>query len=107
MPSSIRASRSADRRSPWRFTWWASASPSSAGGGPLELPRLRQSLAAPKRIFPWLEPPSIVGALTVLDVHQAATPAEHRQRVNEWARSAWEAWAPHHAQVRAWADELR
>jgi len=77
------------------------------GRGPLELPRLRQRLAAPKRIFPWLEPPTSRGTLTVVDVHKAATPAEHRERVYEWARSAWEAWAAHHAQVRAWADELR
>jgi hypothetical protein len=77
------------------------------GRSPLELPRLRQRLAAPKRVFPWLQPPPSVGALTVLDVHQSATPAEHRERVNEWARSAWEAWSPHYAQVRAWADELR
>jgi uncharacterized protein DUF5946 len=77
------------------------------GRSALELPRLRQRLASPKRVFPWLPPPPSVGALTVLDVHQAATPAEHRGRVEEWAKSAWEAWSPHHSQVRAWADVLR
>ena len=74
--------------------------------GPLELPRLRQRLAAPNRVFPWLAPPASVGAVTVLDVHAAATPEAHRATVERWARSAWEAWSPHHEQARAWADEL-
>ena len=73
---------------------------------PLELPRLRQRLAAPKRVFPWLLPPPSLGDITVLDVHVAETPAAHRAAVGRWARSAWDAWVPHHPQVRAWADEL-
>jgi hypothetical protein len=74
--------------------------------GPAELPRLRQRLARPKRVFPWLAPPPSVGELTVVDVHGAGTPEAHRAVVDRWARSAWEAWSLHHAQVRAWADEL-
>lgn len=76
------------------------------GRGPLELPRLRQRLAAPDRVFPWLTPPASVGEVTVLDVHAASTPEAHRAMVDRWARSAWAAWTPHHDQVRAWADEL-
>lgn len=76
------------------------------GRGPMELPRLRQRLAAPKRVFPWLAPPDSLGEVTVVDVHGATTPEAHRATVDLWARSAWEAWSPHHAQVRAWADEL-
>jgi hypothetical protein len=76
------------------------------GRGAAELPRLRQRLAAPKRIFPWLTPPTSLGDVTVLDVHAAETPEAHRAPVDRWAQSAWEAWSPYHAQVRAWADEL-
>jgi hypothetical protein len=74
--------------------------------GPIELPRLRQRLAAPKRTFPWLPPPDSLGDVTVVDVHAAETPEGHRATVDRWARSAWEAWSPYHAQVHAWADEL-
>jgi hypothetical protein len=76
------------------------------GRGPLELPRLRQALAPSQRGFPWLAPPASVGVRTILDVHAASSPEEHRARVDRWARSAWEAWSAHHAQVRAWTDEL-
>jgi hypothetical protein len=76
------------------------------GRGPMELPRLRQRMAPPKRVFPWLAPPDSIGDVTVVDVHAAETPEAHRAAVDRWARSAWEAWSPHHAQVRAWADEL-
>jgi hypothetical protein len=76
------------------------------GRGPAELPRLRQRLAPPKRVFPWLAPPPSVGAVTVVDVHDVGTPEDHRAVVDRWARSAWDAWSPHHEQVRAWADEL-
>ncbi len=76
------------------------------GRGPLELPRLRQRLAAPRRVFPWLEPPASVGELTVSDIHAAESPQAHRALVERWARSAWEAWSPHHLRVRTWADEV-
>lgn len=76
------------------------------GRGPMELPRLRQRLAPPRRIFPWLPPPGSLGGVTVADVHATQTPEAHRETVGRWARSAWEAWSPHHSTVRAWADEL-
>jgi hypothetical protein len=76
------------------------------GRGPIELPRLRQVLAPAKRTFPWLPPPDSPGEVTVVDVHAAEAPDAHRATVGRWARSAWEAWSAHHAQVRAWADEL-
>lgn len=74
--------------------------------GPIELPRLRQRLAPAKRVFPWLSPPDSLGEVTIVDVHDAENAEGHRATVDRWARSAWEAWSPHHAQVRAWADEL-
>lgn len=53
--------------------------------------------------FHWLEPPSSFGHLTVLDVHETASLADHSRTVREWAGSVWEAWSPHHDTVRAWA----
>jgi Family of unknown function (DUF5946) len=71
-----------------------------------ELPYLRKRLVESRPVFPWLEPPAERGALTVLDVLAAGGPEEHRSRVDRWARAAWQAWSPHHAQVRTWADEV-
>lgn len=59
-----------------------------------------------KRDFVWLEPPASLGGLTVLHVHAARNPAEHLERVREWAGSVWEAWSPHHETVRRWANPV-
>jgi hypothetical protein len=53
--------------------------------------------------YAWLEPPASMGAITVVDVVAAPTPAEHAARVDAWALSAWAAWSAHHEQVRSWA----
>jgi hypothetical protein len=53
--------------------------------------------------YHWLEPPPSLGDVTVSDVHAAADPVEHLRTVRRWAEHTWAAWAPHHAQVRAWA----
>jgi hypothetical protein len=55
--------------------------------------------------FDWLEPPHSRGSITVADVLPATTAGEHLELVRKWARAAWEAWAPHHRQIRAWAVE--
>lgn len=58
--------------------------------------------------FRWLEPPSYRGALTVRDVHAVADdPDAHGRLVGAWAEGVWQMWVRHHAQVRAWAAELR
>lgn len=57
--------------------------------------------------FRWLDPPSFEGRLTVHDVASARDLAEHAQRVNEWAVSVWQAWAPHHETVRRWVMAMR
>jgi hypothetical protein len=58
-----------------------------------------------KGAFVWLEPPASLGSVTVMDVHRARDPIEHRECVERWAKSVWEAWAPHHATVRRWAEK--
>lgn len=52
------------------------------------------------RDFVWLDPPASLGEVTVLDVLEAKDPAEHAERVRQWARSVWDAWSPHHETVR-------
>jgi hypothetical protein len=51
----------------------------------------------------WLDPPVPNGSLTV-EHPLAGPPAEHADRVREWAEDVWLAWSPHHAQVNAWLD---
>lgn len=54
--------------------------------------------------FPWLPPPADLGALTVLEVHAASNLDEHSERVEQWARSVWNAWSMHHQTVAASLD---
>jgi hypothetical protein len=56
--------------------------------------------------FWWLTPPRSLGEITVVDVRAAASANEHRERVQEWARSAWLAWAEHHDTVRTWVARV-
>jgi len=55
----------------------------------------------------WLDPPSMAGTLSVLDVSQAHTIEEHDSCVKSWADSVWKAWTPHHPTVRNWCAGLR
>lgn len=59
-----------------------------------------------QRGFAWMEPPSSLGDVTVLDVIGATDAHDHNERVLRWAESVWQAWKPHHYKVRAWADEF-
>lgn len=56
-----------------------------------------------KAQYRWLEPPAVLGALTVADVEAARTVDEHITVVRRWAAQMWQVWSPHHATVRAWA----
>ena len=66
-----------------------------------------RSVLRHKDQFAWLTPPASLGRLTILDVREAQGVAEHIALVRQWARSAWEAWAPHHGTVRSWAALTR
>jgi Family of unknown function (DUF5946) len=65
------------------------------------------AITAKKRRYPWLTPPSNRGSVTVEDVLAAENPSEHLCAVEQWAKSAWQAWAEHHAIVRGWVENLR
>ena len=69
-------------------------------------PAIKQFIEQHKeRGFAWLEPPPSLGDITVLDVIEATSAADHYRRVLRWAESVWLAWKPHHDKVRTWADE--
>ncbi|WP_205698932.1 DUF5946 family protein [Conexibacter sp. SYSU D00693] len=52
----------------------------------------------------WLDPPGHYG-MTVVDVLDR-DPDEHREAVLAWARTTWQAWAPHHDRIRGWLDQV-
>lgn len=52
-----------------------------------------------------LMPPANLGNITVADVAQATTCEEHVRLVNEWSKSAWQAWANYHDTVRGWYEK--
>lgn len=71
----------------------------------LEMSRANEAMlraTEQKKDLVWLPPPPMRGAITVADVHQTMDPAEHAMRSRQWAESAWEAWTPHHSQIRQW-----
>jgi hypothetical protein len=53
--------------------------------------------------FVWLEPPSSLGDLTILDVRNTTDFAQHEALVKRWAGSVWQAWSAYHETVRRWA----
>jgi hypothetical protein len=65
--------------------------------------KMRHALTDKSR-FVWLQPPSSMREITVVDVVTITDPAEHEAIVKRWAHSAWEAWRAHHDQIRKWAN---
>ncbi len=53
--------------------------------------------------WPYLPPPSDLGAVTVADVHAESSPTEQEARATAWLKSAWAAWRDHHPTVGTWA----
>lgn len=74
------------------------------GADPREGPKVHRRMVR-RPAFEWLDPPSMDGRLTVVDVLPAADPAEHERLVRAWSRDVWAAWAPHHEIVRRWVRE--
>ncbi len=64
------------------------------------------AISALKDQRPWLEPPSMAGTLTVLDVAAAPSNEAHEKLVTDWAQSVWNAWKAHHPIVRSWCADL-
>ncbi len=66
------------------------------GSQPIEARRLVKRLAEDGFDPEWLEPPEVLGEVTVADVHVAEDAQAHLAAVERWARSAWQAWSGHH-----------
>ena len=66
---------------------------------PVDVPPRLQRLAR-RTSWPHLEPPATPAGMTIGDVAAAASLTVHAERVREWARAVWGAWAPHHAVAR-------
>lgn len=73
------------------------------GASPDRTMKAMQRAANRSTAFVWLDPPSSLGETTVLDVLAAKEPDEHKERVERWAKSVWDAWSPHHETIRGWA----
>jgi hypothetical protein len=58
-----------------------------------------------KRDPPALSPKPPPGPLTIASVLAARDVEDHDRRGRAWAQSVWTAWAPHHARIRAFADQ--
>ena len=72
------------------------------GAGPEEAARFMVEASRHKDRYGWLTPPDSLGERTVQNVWCAPEPGRHAKEVKSWARSVWEAWYPHHGQVREW-----
>ncbi len=72
-----------------------------------EIDAVMETISGKRRSYPWLTPPVTRVGFSVADVLAATTPDEHMERVQQWARSVWENWSPHHATVRAWNSALQ
>ncbi len=69
-----------------------------------QLNTVTQRLAAERRDWPWLQPPTAYEH-TVLDVLAATDAEEHARAVRAWAASTWGAWEAHHEVIRRWAAD--
>lgn len=65
--------------------------------------RVINAVTARKGAYAWLTPP-IAFTVTVGDV--LASRDQLHDAAHKWARSAWDAWRPHHDQVKAWHSAL-
>lgn len=70
---------------------------------PPSVPPLLQRLAGAVETWPHFSPPADLGSITVFDVAMADSMEEHAGKVQEWARSVWQAWSTHHAAVAEFA----
>ena len=49
-----------------------------------------------KNLFEWLKPPASLGHVTVLELLPMTRLDDYLKAVEDWARSAWQAWESHH-----------
>ncbi|MDE3070296.1 MAG: hypothetical protein KGJ43_06175 [Acidobacteriota bacterium] len=69
--------------------------------------RMLSACARARPEFPWLEPPEVPGAVTVVDVHRASGAGAHLELVRAWAMGAWRAWSRQHPVVLGWLEDVQ
>ena len=57
-------------------------------------------------VFVALAAPDLRTALTYRHLSSAAYQPARGERAREWAQSVWDAWTPHHGQIRQWNQLL-
>lgn len=57
--------------------------------------------------FVWLTPPTSLGSLTILDVHDAQEIAAQIVVTQAYACAVWTAWSVYHETIRRWAAKVR
>lgn len=72
------------------------------GISPEQTQQAMVKISATKDKYYWLTPPASLGAISVKDVYETKTVAEHKAMVRRWAQSVWNAWREHHGIVREW-----
>lgn len=74
------------------------------GANSAQILEVRRAVHVVHNDLVWLEPPSNRGAdLTVRDILAAQDALAHADLTLAWAMQQWQVWAPHHAQIEAWA----
>lgn len=71
-------------------------------GGDVQLNRAIQQWLSTNPPLERPTPPESRGRLTILDLEAAASIAEHRDIIQAWAHSIWEAYADYHTLARTW-----
>ncbi len=56
--------------------------------------------------FTWLEPPSPMGNITIVDIHNEEDPITHIAVVKAWANEVWQSFPPYHKTIIEWAGLL-
>lgn len=73
------------------------------GISPEQTQQAMVEISATKDKYYWLTPPGDLGAISVKDVYNAKTVAQHKAMVRRWAESVWGAWQEHHGVIKDWA----
>lgn len=56
-----------------------------------------------KDFVTWLEPPTNMGVITIVDISKTDSFIEYEAMVYKWGKSVWNAWTKHLNQIRKWA----
>ena len=71
-----------------------------------EVQRAHMRLARKRKQWPFFDPPTERGALTVVDVMRAPPGRERDQAIEDWCVAVWKAWRASHERVAALLHDL-